>query len=364
MKVSNRQIGRDNPVFVIAEAGTAHGGDLAAANELIHAAADAGSDCVKFQIVIAKEIVHPKAGSVALPGGNISLYDRFLTLERPLEFYAACKEQVEKRGLVFLCSVFGEESASMLDSLDAQAVKIASPEINHFPLLEHCSNMRLTTIISAGVSTLGDIEAALSHLNVPKALLHCVTSYPAPEEEYNLRIIRLLSSLFGLPVGVSDHSLDPKLVPSIAVAGGASIIEKHITLSRSGEGLDDPIALDPNDFAEMIASIRAFERTPEGERHRMLEETFGTTRVEAVLGTGIKRLAPSEASSYQTTNRSIISTSDIQSGEMFDASNTALLRSETNIRPGLHPSMWKYVLGRHARGDVQSGTGIRWSDVG
>ncbi|MDR1178291.1 MAG: N-acetylneuraminate synthase family protein, partial [Spirochaetaceae bacterium] len=229
--------------FIIAELGTGHNGDRVRAGELIDAAAQSGADCVKFQIVYAGEILHPKTGTVSLPGGDIALFERFKDLELPPDFYAEMKEKAEKQGLFFLCTPFGPRSAGELRGLAPGAVKIASPELNYTALLELIGSWDLPVFLSTGISLLADIEAALAFFSREKVcLLHCVTSYPAPPEDYKLRLITTLSGIFGCAVGLSDHSMDACLVPVLAAALGARAIEKHFCLSRSGSGLDDPIA--------------------------------------------------------------------------------------------------------------------------
>ncbi|MFP4430821.1 MAG: N-acetylneuraminate synthase family protein, partial [Spirochaetaceae bacterium] len=237
---------RTGRTFIIAEVGTAHRGDRSRALDLVDAAADAGADCVKTQIVYADEIVHRKTGLVELPGGAVPLWERFRELEAEPQLFADMAEGCRRRGITFLASCFGPRSLKELIALGAEAVKIASPELNHLPLLEAVRDAGLDVFFSTGVSTLGDIETALGAVAPqPAAILHCVTAYPAPPEEYNLRLVGALASIFGHPVGVSDHSLDPILIPTVAAALGAVCLEKHFTLERSGGGLDDPIALEP-----------------------------------------------------------------------------------------------------------------------
>ena len=366
---------------VIAEIGTGHGGDPELARDLIAAAAEAGADCAKFQCVIADEILHPNTGTVPLPGGSIRLYDRFKALELDAAFYAAVKEETERRGLLFLCTPFGLGSARLLRDIGVEVMKIASPELNHLPLVAELASYGLPTILSSGVSTLADIDrsVALFRSAAPPspsggearvgeacglALLHCVTSYPAPETDYNLRVLGSLAAVFGLAVGVSDHSLDPVLVPALAVASGASIVEKHICLSRDRDGLDDPIALPPLGFAAMVGAVREAQARGPAETIAVLSAEHGAARVEAVLGDGVKRLAPSEAANYTRTNRSIHALRDIAKGELFDPGNVALLRTEKVLKPGLDPALLGVVLGRRAMRDIPSGEGVEWEDVG
>jgi len=355
-----------NPL-IIAELGTAHGGDLSRAKDMAAAAAEAGAACVKLQMVFAGEILHPNTGEVALPGGKIRLYDRFRQLEMPLEFYAEVKEYVESRGLLFLCTPFGLKSAQMLRTLQPKIVKIASPELNFTALLREVAAWGLPVLLSTGVSTLGDIEEAVEILDNGHlgdcTLLHCVTAYPAPETDYNLRVLRSLAAVFGAPVGVSDHSLDPELVPALAVSQGAAVIEKHFCLSRGDPGLDDPIALPPPQFARMVAAIRQAAAWGPEQTIANLSRERGAAVVEAVLGSGVKTLAPSEKENYTRTNRSIHALRDIEPGETLTEKDFAVLRTEKILRPGLAPSWAAALCGRTARQFIPEGEGIRFEDV-
>jgi sialic acid synthase SpsE len=363
MRIGSRKIGNGNPCFIVAEAGSAHQGELSRAFALIDTAAGARADCVKFQVIFADEIVHPKTGSIDLPGGKTAIYERFRELERDRSFYAELKGYTEKRGLEFLCSAFGMKSARLLRELAVSAIKIASPELNHFPLLRELAGYGFPLIISTGVSTLADIERALIAAGSQTVLLHCVTAYPAAEEEYNLRVLPNLRAVFGLPVGVSDHSRDPLLVPGLAVMNGACIVEKHLALSREDGGLDDPIALDPEAFARMVQGIRRIEGMRLEEARSWLEQDYGPERVEAVLGDGIKRLAPSEQKFYLTTNRSLHALYEIRAGQPIQAGQVCIVRSESNLRPGLGPEYLELVVGRTAQRTIPEGEGITWEDL-
>ncbi len=349
---------------VIAELGSGHGGDLTHARELVAAAAESGADCAKFQLIIADEIIHPCTGAVELPGGAVSLYDRFKQLEQPLWFYQECAAACERHHIAFLCTVFGPKSLALLSTVQPKRVKIASPELNHLPLLQAVAQRGITAILSTGVSRLGDIERAVETVGAERCeLLHCVTAYPAPEHEYNLEVIGRLAVLFGVPVGVSDHSTDPRLVPGCAALCGARRIEKHFTLNRAGAGLDDAIALTPLEFGEMRAFVTDIH-TAGGEAGRLLlEQTFGTARVSAALGDGVKRLAPSERANYGRSNRSLHALSALPAGTRLTDKNTALLRSEHNLRPGIAPQHLEEVMGARLALAVPAGEGIRWCDL-
>jgi len=359
-----RKVGAGNPCLVIAEIGTSHQGDTDKARALIDAAADAGADCIKFQLVHAEEILHPRSGSVELPTGKVALYEQFKTLERNGEFYAALKSATEARGALFLCSPFGIRSARELRSLGVHALKIASPELNHLPLLEEVASYGLPLFLSSGVSTLGDIERALQVVGRRNTvLMHCITSYPAPEEQYNVSVIASLRAVLGVEVGLSDHSLDPVLVPALAVLNGACVVEKHFTLSREGTGLDDPIALEPDGFRRMVQGIRAAETDEENVARARLDKEYGHDRVAAVLGTGVKGMAGSELRNYTLTNRSLHAMREISPGEMITESDVAVLRTEKVLRPGLSPEFLGFVVGARAKRRIPDGEGIVWADL-
>jgi len=360
--------------YIIAEIGTAHGGDLAKARELIAAAAESGANCAKFQCIVAREIVHSACGAIDLPGGKIDIFARFQALEQPREFYAALKEESENVGIDFLCTSFGPTSAELVESLNPQAHKVASPELNHHDLLRRIAGFQRPVYISTGVSTVSDIESALENAQGSQVtLMHCVTAYPAPEEQYNLRIIPLLARLFGIPVGLSDHSEDPSLVPGLAVALGAPVVEKHFTLDRGASGLDDPIAMDPTMFTEMAATIRRVCSLVETDARdddgrgaktaiREFEAEYGKERVARVLGSGRKRLAPAEARNYRTTRRSLIAVQDVPAGSVLSRHHVAPLRAET-LSPGLQPSLLPVVTGATLKKRLVDGEGLRWDHL-
>jgi len=359
--------------LIVAELGTGHNGDTDKAKELVRAAKEAGADCVKTQIVIADEILHPASGEVPLPQGKIKLFEVFKKLEVPPDFYFELKEYAKSQNLLFSASPFGMKSADLLFSLKPDFVKIASPELNYVQLLEKTAREEFPVALSCGVSTLADIEAALACFK-PRSkepdiepdkicLLHCVTAYPAPEEDYNIMLIRNLRNIFGVPTGLSDHSLDPALVPLLALAEGAVVIEKHFCLSRKDAGLDDPIALPPADFALMSAQLRSAAGLERDAIIDYARQEYGEEKVKAVLGDGVKRLSRAESGNYGRTNRSIHALSAIRVGEIFTEKNIAVLRTEKILRPGLPPYFFDKILGRPARRNINAGEGLEWSDV-
>ena len=421
--------------FIIAEIGTSHEGNLEKARALVDCACDAGADAVKFQWVYAEEILHPKTGFVKLPTGNIPLYDRFKALECPFSVYEKLRDYSEKKGVKFVCSPFGLRSLVELLELSPYAVKIASPELNHYPLLHALADYRknlslsgkktVPVILSSGVSTLTDIEKALDILSLDSlksasaleagevseksetsetsetteprvltktceasvergvkaandenggiadlTLLHCITSYPAPESEYNLRLIENLSSIFGLPCGLSDHSLDPVLVPVLSILCGGKMIEKHITLSRKTSGLDDPVALEGEQFALMVHAVHQTEallkrygkERGQKEMFSQLSESYPMEKIQAVLGNGVKKLAPSEKENYGRTNRSLHYMKDLPAGKIIEPKDLAPLRTEKVLEPGISPEYLDLLLGKKLCRPVQDGAGVKLED--
>ncbi len=373
---------KESRINIIAEIGTSHEGSFEKACKLVDAAADSGADTIKFQWVYADEILHPDTGLVHLPTGDIPLYERFRQLECPISFYKDIMDYVHSKGCKFCCSPFGLRSLSELLEINPDYVKIASPELNHYKMLEFLSDYRksqserneslVPVILSSGVSKLSDIEKAVEILGRDEvSLLHCITSYPAPENEYNVRLISTLASVFGIETGLSDHSLDPVLVPVLSVACGGTIIEKHFTLSRQTSGLDDPVALEPEQFALMVHTVHQTEATFRhygatlGMERTMgqLSEQFGEERVRAVIGDGVKRLAPAEKANYGRTNRSIHFMHDMKKGEKIGREDIGILRTEKILTPGISPEFYDLVIGKKMACDVKSGAGLRFEDL-
>lgn len=391
---------------IIAEIGTSHEGSLEKAFKLIDTAAEAGADFIKFQWVYADEILHPKTGFVKLPTGNIPLYQRFKNLEVDRSFYEKCIDYTHKKGLKFTCSPFGLRSLKELLSCDIDAVKIASPEVNHFPMLQELSKVygKIPVILSSGVSKLSDLEKAIDiltqnkHISCsgeipPLTLLHCITSYPAPENEYNVKAVKTLHEIFGIPTGISDHSLDPVLVPVLTTMMGGSMIEKHITLSRKTEGLDDPVALEGEDFAlmthcvhqtqallhkwakeesamfqnselngEKADKLRILSESAEKEIIKQLEEKYPLSKIQAVLGTGVKRLADSEKQNYGRTNRSLHYMKSFPKGHKIQEEDISILRTEKVLTPGISPLYYEMLKGAVLTRDVEDGEGVQLED--
>lgn len=350
--------------LTIAEIGTSHNGSIQKAKNLIDAAADAGARAVKFQIVYADEILHPNTGYVDLPTGKIPLYERFKSLEVPISFYKELAEYSRSKKLLFSASPFGLRSAAELVSLEPDFIKIASPELNYVQLLKYCSRFNIPMILSSGVSLLKDIEKALNVLrsenkDLSLALLHCITSYPAPEKEYNISVIKNLNNIFGIACGVSDHSLDPILVPALTLASGGFIIEKHICLSRQENGLDDPVALEPEMFKKMCKFLKKISYQ---DKELIIDELrklgYCSNLINEVIGSGEKKLSEAEKNNYGRTNRSIHYLKNLNAGAVISEKDVAVLRTEKILSVGEAPDMLDHFIGAVLQQEVKAGDGL------
>ena len=297
----------------------------------------------------------------------------------------------------FFCSPFGLKSLEELVEIQPDGIKIASPEVNHFPMLKKISSSAkdVPVIISSGVSKLGDLEKALDVLSNIKdiTLLHCITFYPAPEDEYNVLCVKTLHDIFGVATGISDHSLDPVLVPVLTTAFGGTMIEKHITLSKKTDGLDDPVALEGEQFAQMVHAVHQTEAILErykkeelascsqlgfidscskkkdlvltaaqNEIIKQLSSEYGKEKVFAVLGNGVKKLAHIEIQNYGRTNRSLHYMKDMKKGDVVSSNDISVLRTEKVLTPGISPEYYGTVLGSVLQKDVASGSGVQFED--
>ncbi|MBE3573281.1 MAG: N-acetylneuraminate synthase [Moorella humiferrea] len=335
-----------NRVFIIAEAGVNHNGDLELAKKLVDAAVEAGADAVKFQTFKAEEVVTPNAERAQYQKDNMPEKDESqLEMIKRLELsYAQFRELYDycrQKGIIFLSSPFDQESIDFLAELGVPYFKIPSGEITNYPFLRRIAEKKRPVILSTGMATLGEVEGALQVLREAGAkditLLHCTTSYPALPEEVNLKAMLTMKQAFALPVGYSDHTMGIA-VPIAAAALGAEVIEKHLTLDRNLPGPDHRASLEPGEFKEMVAAIR---------------------QVEKSLGDGMKRPAPGELAVMPAARRSLVAARDIAAGEIITESCLTARRPGT----GIPPNFWDVVVGRQARRDIAAGSILSWDMI-
>jgi len=335
IKISSRMIGAGNPVFVIAEAGVNHNGQVKLAKKMIDAAKKAGADAVKFQIFKAEATATKTAEKAEYQKEGArreSQYEMLKKLELTENEFRQLAAYAKRKNIIFLASAFDRKSVDFLDELGVPAFKVPSGEITNFPLLGQIAKKGKPIILSTGMSTLQEVKEALGVLRSGGArdivLLHCVSTYPTKVEEANLRAMETLRRTFKLPVGFSDHTLDIT-VPIAAAALGAVVIEKHFTLDRKLPGPDHKASLEPRELREMVARIGL---------------------VEKALGDGIKRPTKSEEVIKKVIGRSIVAKINIPRGIVITEKMLELKRPGT----GLGPEHLKKVIGKRAKKDMMA----------
>ena len=318
--------------LIIAEAGVNHNGDLARAKQLIDAAARAGADLVKFQTFSADRLVTRTATKAEYQtrttGKEESQHEMLRRLELSPDMHRELIAHCAAQDIGFFSTAFDMESIDLLVSLGQERFKIPSGEMTNLPYLRKIGGLDKDVILSTGMATLGDIEAAIDALEqagTPRAritVLHCTTEYPTPMAEVNLRAMLSIQQAFGVDVGYSDHT--PGIEVAIAaVAMGACVIEKHFTMDCNLPGPDHKASLEPDGLKAMVAAIR---------------------NIDVALGDGIKRSTVSETRNRDVMRKSLVASQPIAAGEAFSPENIAVKRPGT----GISPMRWDEIIGRTA----------------
>jgi N,N'-diacetyllegionaminate synthase len=315
--------------LIIAEAGVNHNGDIELAKQLIDAAAESGADLVKFQTFNADRLVTRTAKKAGYQNqatdSKESQYEMLRRLELSAEMHNELIAHCAARQIGFLSTGFDIESVDLLVSLGQNQFKIPSGEITNLPYLRHIGRLGKVIILSTGMATMDEIEAAIEVLEEAGThranitVLHCTTEYPTPMAEVNLCAMQSIHTVFDVAVGYSDHTSGIE-VAIAAVALGASVIEKHFTLDRNLPGPDHKASLEPEELKAMVAAIR---------------------NIEVALGDGIKRLTPSETKNKPIVRKSLVASQTIKAGEAFSAQNITTKRPGT----GISPMRWDEIIG-------------------
>ncbi len=338
----DRFIGGGAPVYIIAEIGTNHGGDLGRAKELIARSARAGADAVKFQSWRAERIQNTRERAVDgrwLPSTVLPILQRY---EVPRDWHGILAETCREEGVDFLSTPFDVETARLLRDTGVPAMKVSSSDLVYDELLEEISSYGLPVFLSTGMADLGEIERALAILGRGErpevVLMHCIAMYPPRFEETNLRVLRTLREAFGLPVGFSDHFPGHE-IDVAAVALGACAIEKHVTLSREDGAPDSFYALEMEELRKMVEAVRTLEKA---------------------MGDGCKGCMPCETGGLVHGRRSIYAARDLEAGRILTRDDIAIVRPNLGE---LKPRDWKQVIGSRLKRDVAGGHPLRWSDL-
>lgn len=343
--LGNKIIGENAPAFIIAEMSANHNMEYSRAEAILYAAKEAGVDAVKLQTYTAdtitlnsdKKYFRTRDNSLWSGTTEYKLYEKAYT---PWEWQPKLKDVADKIGIILFSSPFDLSSVDFLEEMDVPAYKIASPEIVDIPLIKKCAQTGKTIIISTGVASIGDIERAVDVCrqegNENVILLKCTAEYPAPYSQMNLKTIKNMEETFGCPAGLSDHSLGDEIAIA-AVAMGAKVIEKHITLHRADGGVDSAFSMEAEEMKRMV------------ERIRHVEQAMGIVQYE-YIGTNNEK---------KRRGRSLFVSADIKKGERFTEKN---IRS---VRPGdgLHTKYYFDVLGKRAARDLSFAEPLQMGDV-
>jgi N-acetylneuraminate synthase/N,N'-diacetyllegionaminate synthase len=341
-QIGKRQIGPGYPCFIIAEAGVNHGGRVELAKKLIDSAVEAGADAIKFQTFKAENLTTPAAKKaeyqVKNTGSDESQLEMLHNLELPYEAHIELQRYAEAQGILFFSSPFDQGSADLLEQLNVPVYKLGSGEITNLGFLSHVARKGKPMIISTGMSYLAEIEAAIQEIELAGchdyALLHCVSNYPTEPGEANLMAMATLRRAFAVPIGYSDHTMGIE-VPVAAVALGASILEKHITLDRNLPGPDNLCSLEPGELKLLVSSVR---------------------NVEAALGDGKKIPNQRELMTARAARKSLVAAQRIPAGAVITNEQLVCKRPGTGLPPALLP----FLLGRTARIDIEPDTMIEF----
>jgi len=333
-KIADRQIGAGSPCFVIAEAGVAHFGSLDVARSLVDMAVEAKADAVKFQVFKTDRLV-----SSAAP----DWIARLSTKELPFEAFEKIKLYAEEKGIMFLATAHEEFSADFLDELGIPAFKVGSGEVNNVPFLRHLARKGRPLLISTGLHDDTAIRAVISTCASEGcealALFHCVTAYPTPYNESNLRSIPAMRGRYGVPIGYSDHTIGTE-VPLAAVALGAELLEKHICMDKQTAGSQDcKVACDRQDLKALVSKVR---------------------NIEMALGTGEKTVAESAKRSLQWARKSLVARHTLPTGHRLTAEDIVIKRPGTGIRP----DEIQNAVGRVLVRPIECDEVIQWDHLG
>lgn len=322
-------------VFIIAEAGVNHNGDINIAKRLVDVAKDVGVDAIKFQTFISEKVVSINAPKAEYQNKNTSSKETQLDMVKKLELsfdeFIELNEYCKQKNIEFLSTAFDFDSIDFLSGLNMKRWKVPSGDITNLPYLIKIAKLEKPIILSTGMSTMEDIESAILILKENGSqeitILHCTTEYPTPFSDVNLKAMNTIKNEFELPVGYSDHTKGIE-VPIAAVSLGATVIEKHFTLDRMMEGPDHKASLEPNELKAMVDGIR---------------------NIEVALGDGEKRIAESERKNMSIARKSIIAKVNIEKGEVLTEKNLTVKRPGN----GISPMNWYQVIGKKAVKDFK-----------
>ena len=341
-KIENKKIGNQEPCYIIAEIGINHNGKLDLAKQLIDAAVSSGANAVKFQ----KRFLNQLYKNELLNDPNLESqgFEILVGVLKEVEFgedeYRQIIEYCKEKNITFLCTPWDAESVDFLEKFNVPAYKIASADMTNFPLLKYVCSKNKPMIISSGMSKMDEIEKTVEFLKNQQAnfiLLHCNSTYPSPIDLLNLELIPVLSEKFQVPIGYSGH--EPDIIPTLTASNlGAVLVERHITLDRTMEGIDQSASLEPQEFSTLVKYIRDSEKAK---------------------GKPIKRMTRGEILQREVLGKSLVCKTDIQKNEEFSEKNIDV----KGPAKGLSPQYYYDLLGKKSKRQIKKGDYIQTDDL-
>lgn len=338
--IGSRFIGPNHPPYIVAEAAINHEGDIETARRMVFMAHAMGADCIKFQIhVLENEMLRetPKSDNF-----DESLYDALKRTNLSLKEHRELKDLCKKLGIQYLCTPFSRDGADLLEKLGVDAYKTGSGELTNLPLIEHIAKKGKPMIISTGMCTVEEVKETVDFvkkIGTPFILTHCISAYPTPYNRANLKVIQKYEKLFGVPVGLSDHSQGIYTALG-AVSLGACFIEKHFTLNKLAKGPDHPVSIEPQDLLELVKGARA------------IFDALGDER----------KIFPEEEQIVAWARHSVVSEKPIRKGSVIKEDMVWVKRP--GPQPGSIPAReYRRIVGRRAKVDIPAGVQLKWEQL-
>jgi N-acetylneuraminate synthase/N,N'-diacetyllegionaminate synthase len=343
---SGREIGENEPCFIIAEAGVNHDGDIEKAKKMIDVAVEANADVIKFQTFTGEKLAskdaflatYHKKGAVS---ENETLKQLLKRLELNFDQHKELFNYARKKGIMFMSTPFDEESADFLVDLGVNIIKVASFDVTHLPLLKHIAEKQLPIILSTGLSTMGEIEDAVKTIkesgNDKLILLHCISHYPIEAKDSNLRVINTLKQAFQVPVGYSDHTKGIE-ISLASVAMGACVLEKHFTLDPNAWGVDHDASISPDELKKLVEGVR---------------------NIEVAFGSSVREIPEIEKEIRKVHRVSIVSKVDIPKGTIITKDMLAIKKPGT----GIPPKNIDLIIGKVSKVDIEADRLIKWEYI-
>ncbi|MCD4760110.1 N-acetylneuraminate synthase family protein [archaeon] len=351
INILDKKIGENNEIFIIAEAGVCHDGDIEKAKKLIDIAKDAGVDVVKFQTWLTEELCLQDTKKAEyqeeLTGEGESQFDMIKKLELSYEDFKELKQYCDEKGIIFMSTPDEETSAEFLaNTIHVPAIKVGSGELTNLSYMGFLASFNKPLIVSTGMGTIEEIKAAQKQIynknNQNVVFLHCTTDYPTRLEDVNLNAMLTMKKQLRTLVGYSDHT-EGIYVPLVAAALGATIIEKHFTYDRMAYGPDHKASLSPDQLKEMVQEIRTLEKLSKKERINHVKKRVGINLFNLILGSSEKKATEREAKNKPIVQKSIVARENLPTGTIIEEKHMVMKRADAR---GITANKYKELIGK------------------